>query len=245
MECPNCGAQLEENQRLCPYCGYENTEVAMREQESFIQSIYRKTAELFNIPERIVRKTVKKIIKVVIVLFIFFIVMMIGKTVWIKIENENALKHQNENLDKLEEYYQNKEYDKMNDYLLTIEDAYESVYEKYDMVSSLYRSFNETQNFLKQDIKLGGKNSPEIFGGYISQYVEILNKIAILEDGGFAYGEKEALLFYREEVMKELKNVMKLSDEEIEEACGYELYSEEMNELGKIVIERLEGENEV
>lgn len=239
MECPNCGAHLEENQRICSYCGYENTEVAMKEQESFIQSIYRKTAELFKIPERIVRKTVKMIVRVMIICVILFAVILLVKFMWIRHEKENAIKTQNEALETLENYYQNKEYGEMYKYLLSLDESYESVYYKYNMVGSLNQTFHETKNFVKQDLAYEGENNPEIFGGYIAQYTEILNKIAILEDGGFAYGEKEALLYYRKEVMKELKNTLKMTDEEIEKACGYKMGSSEMNELGRKVVERL------
>ncbi len=60
MYCTNCGAEIDENDASCPYCGYLNPYGAERKYMKELEVIRRKTDELDDHPENYVKAEVKK-----------------------------------------------------------------------------------------------------------------------------------------------------------------------------------------
>ena len=46
MICKNCGAKIGQDILLCPYCGTENSDVAKKEQQDYINDYEKKKQEL-------------------------------------------------------------------------------------------------------------------------------------------------------------------------------------------------------
>ena len=57
MVCKNCGAPAGKEQRVCPYCGAENEQLAALDQQAELQGIFARMARLLHLPQRAAHKS--------------------------------------------------------------------------------------------------------------------------------------------------------------------------------------------
>lgn len=185
---------------------------------------------------------VSRLLLIGLVIVIFFLLGLWGVS---KFQAQQALKKQNQHLEKLEKYYTNEDFEGMYEYIQKHDIRGAHTYKKYTEVSWIYHSMSwhleslrENREFAKQ-----GTLQPEYLAFDLSMVFEDLYDLWTLEEQGFLYGEEDAVLKLREIIQKELKGTMLLTEEEIEE--GFDLAKEEAEQeayekLAKISIKRME-----
>ncbi len=52
MECYNCGAYYDSNERMCPFYHCENPEYAVKEKQKMIEAIQKEREEILQIPRK-------------------------------------------------------------------------------------------------------------------------------------------------------------------------------------------------
>lgn len=239
MICKSCGADIDDKELLCPYCGTENENVAKEEQEDYIESFERKKKDLVNIPKQRVNKTTKYVLLGVTGLFGLFLVGMLVSWIVAGIMPDHSLDKQKKQLAKLETYYDNGEYIEMYEYLEKI-DEYGGAYEKYyrignacDNMDWRLEALKNEQEFIKKlDLKT------EDVATTLSYTIEELVKVRSWEMAEYSYDEEQGATYIRKQYMNALKQYMLLTDEEIEAAVEQYTDSEDLTELAKLAIQR-------
>ena len=75
--CKDCGAEFDEKEIVCPYCGSELMKEAAQEHEYGIRQIRQKTQELQKKPEQYARKTTSVLTKVLLAAVGVFLLVLI------------------------------------------------------------------------------------------------------------------------------------------------------------------------
>lgn len=137
MRCEHCGATFADQEIRCPYCGWENRKAAEEEQKREVRSWTQKLADFLRLPERIVRRlrTVLLIVAACVVGIIIVAMLITYLTAPLRQAGDQARRA--EELSILEEYYQNGEYEKMDEYLWGLEDYYQPAFQKYSEIAVL------------------------------------------------------------------------------------------------------------
>lgn len=242
MTCANCGAELKQNDLICPYCKSEIEEAAKKTHEDFLDEYERKTRELENLPDKTVAKISRYLLfSVGILLFLFAMVISVNYIVS-KVRGDNSIDVQNGHLAVLDDYYINHEYEKMYEYL-DKKDLHGATYEKYWRIGELDRYMGWRIEALAEKVQyIGGiEVTAEEFAICMGYSFKELVRIEKMKNEGFIYGEGEAALEIKECYVSALKEYMLLTDEEI--ALGIAEYGNQSVhiELAKKAIERLEA----
>ena len=66
ITCPNCGAQINEDEATCIYCGYINIKGAEKKHQEHIEEIREDIEELKKEPEKALKKGMSKSVKVIL-----------------------------------------------------------------------------------------------------------------------------------------------------------------------------------
>ena len=115
VTCGNCGAQYDENEKVCPYCGAENVPVSIKEQSDYLQGISRKKALLNTvIPQEKAKRAEKKVHRTALVLVAFFLLFALMAAGYSIVRTKQKRYNQQEALRILEEYYVNNDYEGMS-----------------------------------------------------------------------------------------------------------------------------------
>lgn len=242
MICKNCSAQVDKTQRICPYCGSENFDIAKKEQDDYIKEFGRKKRKLRHIPEKFVNKTSKILLYLAAGIFVCILLAIAVVAVFSKATKGDILENQEKELAKLEEYYAAGEYNNMCNYMENIRRR-GGKYEKYDRIANLYRAMDWkiealqlNPDFIKNiDLPVSDVEDD------IERCILELARIREMEEADFPYGEKDGALYIKNEYMSALVKYAFLTEEEIENAV--DIYSEEGTDytfLAEVSIQRME-----
>lgn len=244
MQCPNCGAELTGEELCCPYCGWENQKLAEEHQQKKIASIYNKAADLFRLPEQMVKKIFHRILIAAGAGLALYVVILIIISISNAVRVDNSYRIQQENLEKLESYYQTGEFEEMHDYLYTIDGYYSATYHKYYIIGTIADTYSYTRKNLeelrKYDVKYLTDGEILIYDLYA-----LLNRLADiceLEEKGFVYGEKEVALDFKEKITALLHDELYLTDEEIEGAIPIAKDKAKLTALAEESLRRMKEE---
>ena len=242
MVCKECGAQIDSNELLCPYCGAENFQVAKEQQDEYVKNYKRKKKEIKRMPEKLVKKTTKSMFYLAGGLFAGVILLLIVVTAFSRVVSSDMLARQEKEIEKLEGYYSKGDYEAMCDYLEKI-DKRGGSYEKYNRICDLYSNMDWKIEALKENLEYA--KTIELDATYVAADLERclaeLKTIAEMETLQFPYGEKEGALYVKFQYVDALKNYALLTEAEIESAVS--VYKQEGNdylELAEIAIQRME-----
>lgn len=242
MVCKNCGATMDENEVVCPYCGTENFEVAKKQQEEYVKEYRHKKKVVKTVPERFVRKTTKTMFYIAGGVLAAIILLLIVAGAFSRVASGALLATQKKELEKLEKYYSAGDYEAMCDYLESIH-KWGGSYEKYDRIYRLYMGMDWKIEAIKSNLEYVGiiELDASDVESDIERCIAELAKITEMEKLGFPYGEKEGVLFIKSQYTDTLKTYAFLTDAEIESAVS--IYKEDGNdylELAEISIQRME-----
>ncbi len=243
MNCPNCGAFLGDK-HICPYCGYEDEKIAQQLHKKEIASIYQKIAALLRMPEAQARKITHYLMVGIAGLICVFLVSLLGSFIYSRVAPDFAYKEQQKAISKLEGYYQSGDFDAMNKALRDIDNSYDPVYQKYAMVGSMHDSLSlasENAKHLANNIQYSDFRL-DLFYFPLDQLFDVLNRCRDLEANGFIYSEQSAVAAISQQATSVLKNILKLTDSEIEYGMERQRQdASEYTELYSIIGQRLRG----
>lgn len=244
MICKNCGAKISQDILLCPYCGTENSDVAKKEQQDYINDYEKKKQELKNVPQKVLKKTTKWLWYCgcgIIGIVILAIIVVMGFS---KLTEGDMLAKQEKELAKLESYYVAGDYEAMCKYLDKVV-RYGGSYEKYRRVDEIYgsmdwhiESLESNVNYVKT-IDLDAVSVEDD----IERCIRVLAKIQEFEELGFLYGEDAGALYVKEQYYNALKEYALLTEDEIDSAVlNYQMGTNENDylSLAEISIQRME-----
>ena len=175
--------------------------------------------------------------------FLVLLLMVWGMS---RVRAKQALTRMQQEQKRLEEYYQAGNYGEMGTYLKEI-DGWGSSYRKYSETRRAYErkeSVIESAFFCVDFAKRG-----RLRAGHLSydleDHFEELDKIRELEEQDFPYDVEKAMLEFREEYLKSLKETFLLTEEEIEEGMqNYAGSGTDYSELSEKIAERMNEEYE-
>ena len=151
----------------------------------------------------------------------------------------DSLAQQEEELAKLEKYYQDDNYEEMSKYLTDI-DKNGGDYEKYVRLCELYKNMNQGIEKLE-----GIQEIEEIEVEYLQETLRMcmhdLSRIAEMEELNFPYNEEQGATYIRTQYEEALKQYMRLTEDEIVTAvASYVDENTDYMELAEIASQRIE-----
>lgn len=246
MVCKTCGAALEDNTIICPYCGWENEPLAAMAREAEVSELRKKNREYKRKPEKAAKTASVVLICILAGLLILFGMSVVVTAFINRSDAFSEVRDQQKALSDLEKFYDAGDYAGMNEYLRYFPDSSASPYKKYYKIGQLYEricNFEEdyphTVGFAAD--KPGDTSSLE---SDLERLFYFLGECKALEDAGYVYGEEKAVSDFSARAKTILKDVFLLNDEEIQSGIESS-QSEEPNyaELSDISMKRLNGEN--
>ena len=247
VNCPNCGALIPADAIICPYCQYENEELAKQAEEDKIEDLIEDhNEEVKRLPKKLVKKNTKvfAVVIIVLVIILFSAVYMLNRTGRLIQESKYTSK---ENLvDKLEEYYQAGDYEKVTDTYLD-SNGWGGSFGKYANTADVYIDCHYAVESLKMAAEARGYTNEQRENDLkdaLRESIWALIHAQKFRDEGFNYGEGKAVDTLSGEVEDTLKNVWGITDQEL--ANAKEVYVDkntDYSELAHILVERKMGNN--
>lgn len=244
MICGSCGAEYDDNMLSCPFCGQENEAAEKLREQSMIDNMYGRIDDVMDLPDRKVKHTTLYILIIVGVLCVIAAASIIVAAFMGRTASDNEYKKRQENLAKLEEMYQNKDYEAIGKYLDSHHIYYGAAYGKYINVADLYKDYTKVKKYSADDLKsVKYASDGSRYKGCIWYLFGIINTVDKLESAGYVYGEKEEVETFRTEAVNILKNVYLLNDEEIEQGRNIKSSNiDDYSEFADKAYERMKAE---
>lgn len=227
MICESCGGEYDDHLMLCPYCGSENLACAAEEQQDYIETYKKKKKELDRVPGEMAEKASRHVVRIAAVLAAVFLA-AVG-IVWAvsRSSASRALEKQQEQIRRLEEYYQSGDYRGMSEYLEEAGGRGIS-FEKYDQMSEICGGYEQVQESIesyREEIAacLQGQDlerAVNLVGWDLSDCFCQLRRIRGIEEEGFPYGNEDGMREMEARYVEILKSRYCLSDVEIEEGIS-------------------------
>lgn len=242
MICKNCGAEYEDALIECPFCHAENKEEAYRRQRSYVDGYKEKASFLSKLPDLIVGKTGNAMKGIAVIAIVVFLVILLIAFLGTKIYSATAVWRMDRAVEKMEKYYEAGEYEKLEDYYWDVDHVGGAIYEKYYRTVSVYSDIDWISYRLQQ------------YGDDYVEYISVeevedtlydlmacLYEIEVMEQEGFVYDERKAMLEFRAQLMDMVEAYIPMNDEEFQVA--YERYVADENvdytEEAELILNRL------
>lgn len=217
MKCNACGAEIDNQAVVCPYCGSEQMENARQEHTREVNALKAETEKVRrSIRSHDVSKVNQKITKIFVLLVVGILLLLGISALTGIVKNKIKLVSQDKALLKLEEYYQTADYEKLTEYYESLDDVYGGRFEKYRRVYDVQKRVSWTSQNLEGDywqyVQEGGID----FSVWcIDDLIGILVDVKDYEREEFPCGEGEAMRFYREWALEVLENRLLFTQDEI------------------------------
>ena len=237
--CKNCGAEYDDEQDRCPYCGGDNFGKSVQVHEDTIHDLEREKRQWEKMPEKVAGKGmswtaklgIAAVIMVAVICIIVFIVSSISHKVSYRVEQKN--------LEKLESLYQSGDYEGICEYLKTVEYTYQSYFDKYTEIAGMQRYLNylndEDDSYLQWIVE----NDKADALSNISYIVSILNEC-----------QEAADAYYKEYCYDYMKEHYEISEDEIKSCIdkagglNYDNKDQITEALQELAIDRLKNKME-
>ncbi|MDD6482214.1 MAG: zinc ribbon domain-containing protein [Lachnospiraceae bacterium] len=225
MNCINCGAELEPGALICPYCGTENEAVAKAQHENEIREIHEKIDQLDKtMQEDRVRKVNHSLSRLALIVGALVLLLIVGIFAVTRIQSGVALSRQQKNLEKLEGYYQDGDYDAVVKYM-----------DKYKLKGNTFGKYQKTKDAMEwMDYGLSYVGDEENYFKYVMDYEKSRDGIAYsleininslcrslyqldqMGEKGYLYGEQAVVEYAKEQVMQAFETHFLVTEEEVE-----------------------------
>lgn len=190
-----------------------------------------------------VKEAFKRLLYVVACILGIFALLLFIVPAFFRVAEGNSLARQEEEIAKLEKYYQNGNYEKMCQYYRDINKS-GGDYEKYDRICTLYENMNQNIEALEKT-----EEYEEIETEYLQECLQMcmsqLSELDDMESLGFPYGEDEGAMYIKQQYTDALKYYMLLTSDEITTAAGsYVDEKTDYMELAEIAAQRIEEQKQ-
>lgn len=242
MICKNCGAELQEDVRSCPFCGADNFEQSLKEHQDTVNDSNRRAYFWKSLPDRMAKISGKAVI---IGLVLFFAVAAIVAVVGAGMKRADAKRQyqrEMQTIEELETLYQEGDYDAVAEKYLESTDRYGAKFAKYSETELLNYCYHCAKDSMEQDIALAKRQQSEEFLYSQVSWFELLRYCVTYEKEGYRYDEEEMVSYYRQEAMTVLQEELKFSGpqialilEEYQQIEDYEEREEYEEKLQKLI----------
>lgn len=242
MLCKNCGAEYEMHLVKCPYCSAENVEESYRRQKEYVDGYKEKSSFLLHLPNRIVNTTGNIMNKTALYGILFFLLVLLISFIGVKIFTASSTSRMDRQIEKMESYYVEGNYEKLESYYYSVDYLGGAAYEKYYRTVYVYGKLEWLFVCLEE---LGGDYveylSVETVEETLEDTISLLHEIEDMEADGFRYGEGEAMLEFKEQIMDKVETYVPLTEEEFQTAYDRFVEDEDMDytDEAELILERL------
>lgn len=223
MLCPNCSAEFNENLTIvCPYCGYEYMKGARQEHQQEIDAIKKKTREVKQQSEKLVRKSTHVLLKVALIFLGVFLIIMLLTFIYKQFDSpEAAMEKQEKKLREFEEIYQSGDYEKLWEEIAYFSEGYSATYRKYYNVGSLYHNYEWSDeanyNNAYYAPRITDVMTTEEILTDLKYSLRVLYDAQTYRDAGYVYGEQTAVEKIEADMKDSIMNYYCFVEEEYRE----------------------------
>ena len=212
MICKNCGATLQDDVPICPYCGTDNFQNSLREHQDTVNDFRKKIFFWRNLPDRVAKKGQRLVVIGLIVFFILAIVVGVVGVIAGKVESKRTYEKEMVAVEELEKLYLEKDYDGVAETYREYELGYGSKFAKYDEVEQMNYYYHQAKDSMEEDIRQAKELQDDICMYTQVDWFQLLRCCDEFEKAGYLYEEEEAVLYYRQEAISALRDEMHLSE---------------------------------
>ncbi len=173
--CENCGAEfdLDEHNNVCPFCGAEWTEEAIRDTKDYIEGLKREEDAVRQKPQQISHKTNRSLTYIIVGAVVIGLVAVLIAFVSTKLKTSSDDRKAKELLVELEEYADAGDYDSVvsvmddTDYKITMRSAFDRYKDIQDMdyrlqqINRYIGYLADCYDYLNQDITRSEEDQQE------------------------------------------------------------------------------------
>ena len=138
--CPNCGAEYQEQEESCPYCGFANEQFVQKQHEGRRKLLKRQREEILNLPKSIPKKSVRYLAIGGLILLGIFLLVVLAVFVGSKIKGSYEENQEQKNIAIMEEYLAQGDFEGLYEFYKELPYAY-GVYDKYREVCDFYYQY--------------------------------------------------------------------------------------------------------
>ena len=236
IKCPNCDAEYDAGLIRCPSCDFENEKKAHADYENKIDEISKERADIAKIPDKIVKKSSRKVgVSGIIIAAVIIAAIALVFVITYSAKKANINK-ETENLNLLESYLEARDYESLNvemEKISSSELGSSSSYAKYSEVNSAYKSYIKLMEEIDSDF-------PGDTGYYLYVYYTLYCNAQNGINDSRPFGNEEYLsdilnmgLDYLSEncdISKELINQIMQDAKKADERADFEYFSQKYNE---------------
>lgn len=220
ITCVSCGAKYDKNKIRCPYCYTENHIAAKKEKKQILAG-YDKEADdiredMKNYPKRTAKKWTGYLVKGLVILFILGILVTVGIFVYGKRSAGKEYNQKQKQVEILEGFLQDKDYDGLADYISEYE-LYDNCFDPYLQIRSVYWDYEYLEDLaddldnVKEYTSLGREEQVSILYNWsvstVNQGYWVLNKCRDYIEDMAILGNEEILQDLYEDCEQILMNV--------------------------------------
>lgn len=209
MFCNSCGGEYADHLSNCPYCNTENEKIA-KEKKHGILNRYDKEAEEIKreLPGRVIKRGTSLYIKLLFVVLILVLMVSGFVVVYSQFSASRAYDQRNRDQEILEQYYEDREYGKLKDYLN--QSAPGANYRKYKEVVSAWNTEERLLEYLDWFEECDGisgeeERAAEYRSKALQCAVDLVNECEKNRNDNVILGNEEVLKEFEERTISKME----------------------------------------
>ena len=213
--CKNCGAEYDDEQDRCPYCGGDNFGKSVQVHEDTIHDLEREKRQWEKMPEKVAGKGMSWTAKIGIAAILLVIIICIITFISTFFSRKISYRQDQKNLRALESMYQEGDYEGIYQYVRTMDNSYNTYYDKYTNIEKMQAGVRNLEPEKKERLDWIRKEDKPEFLNNIDYLIRVLRMCQEAEDASYKYAEQDAVAHYREICYKYLWENYNITEEEV------------------------------
>lgn len=156
MICSDCGAEYNETDLQCPYCGRENEKAAEKMKQEKLRMLEQEAEQIRTLPKKKLNESTKRLVKISMVVAGVVAALILISVVASHIQSLVKYHADTEKMDTLQEYYDERDYEGLMNYV-NEKNIYESKFEKYAEVGNIYEEYLWDEGQIDEYHKMQGQ----------------------------------------------------------------------------------------
>lgn len=140
MKCTNCGAEYDDSALKCPYCQYENSELALQKYNDEVNHLYRERKQIKNLPGIVASRAGKKVMLITLGVIVAIVALIVATNV-----NSQRVKRRDDTfyyqqVEIMDQMMRDGEYDKLSEHFNSL-DYHSDYYHKFYEIKQVYYQY--------------------------------------------------------------------------------------------------------